>query len=67
MTAGCEPETHIAKQLLTQLLLMVRSFFALKVSASVQVSSIENYPVWFVMRAVHISLLAPVLLALYVL
>lgn len=46
-TAGCEPETHIAKQLLTELLLLMVSvlFFALNVSASVQMSSVEKYPV----------------------
>lgn len=67
-TAGCEPEALIAKQLLTELLpLTVRSFLPLNVSASVQMTSVEKYPVCIVMSSAYISLLALVLLALYVL
>lgn len=40
-------------------------FFALKVNASVQTSSVEKLPVWFVVRSACISSLALVSLALY--
>lgn len=67
-TAGCEPETHIAKQLLTELLLlMVRSFLCPQCQCQCPDEQCRKVPCVFVMSSAYISLLALVLLALYVL